>query len=234
MLWWSLVVSAVLLIVIYIMARAVFYSYVLGNLDLNTVMVWLNYYVGYPVVYVLFGLPLFLLVYWLLVPGSKRVSGAQISKRLIRIRWRDGHFDHQVQVDPNTELGQLAANINRLVAQLQQSMHEERKAEQTKNELITNVSHDLRTPLTSITGYLGLVDQDRYRDEVELRYYVSMAYEESLRLNQLIQDLFEYTRLRNNEMKLRLEKINLIEMLRQITEQFHPIARSADGATAAI
>ncbi|MOA04643.1 Alkaline phosphatase synthesis sensor protein PhoR [compost metagenome] len=117
-------------------------------------------------------------------------------------------------------MGQLATDINRMVDRIRISMEEERRAEQTKNELITNVSHDLRTPLTSITGYLGLIEQDKYRDEVELRYYVNMAYEESIRLKQLLQDLFEYTRLQNKEMQLVKNRINLVEMMHQITAHF--------------
>ncbi len=57
------------------------------------------------------------------------------------------------------------------------SLYKRRKAQQTKADLITNVSHDLRTPLTSIKGYLGLINGDNYRDEVQLRYYVDIAYE---------------------------------------------------------
>jgi signal transduction histidine kinase len=67
---------------------------------------------------------------------------------------------------------------------------------------------------------LGLIEQDRYRDEVELRYYVNMAYEESIRLKKLLQDLFEYTRLQDKEMKLYRSKINLVEMLHQIAAHF--------------
>jgi signal transduction histidine kinase len=219
---WSIGATLVLMLLITNIARVGFYSDVFHNFSLGNIFIWLNYYVGYPMVYVLFSLPLFLLAFAFFYYREQKNLHYQylteINQDVQRIA--DGYFDHKVRVTPNTELGQLSANINRLVERLKHTMEEERKAEQTKNELITNVSHDLRTPLTSITGYLGLVEQDRYRDEVELRHYVSMAYEEAQRLSQLIQDLFEYTRLRNNEMKLRTSKINLIEMLWQITEQF--------------
>src|SRR5690606_17208598 len=75
---------------------------------------------------------------------------------------------------------------------------------------------DLRTPLTSIVGYLGLVDQDRYRDEVELRRYVQIAYEKSLHLNVLVSDLFEYTRMRHADIPLRKVAFSLGEMLGQL------------------
>lgn len=127
-----------------------------------------------------------------------------------------GNFDDQVPVKMNNEVSLLAHNVNLLVLELKRSLDEERKAEQTKNELITNVSHDLRTPLTSIIGYLGLIEQDRYRDEVELRHYVQVAYDKSERLNVLIQDLFEYTRMRHDVIPLRRQTFNLVEMMNQL------------------
>ncbi|WP_144376879.1 cell wall metabolism sensor histidine kinase WalK [Paenibacillus sp. FSL A5-0031] len=134
----------------------------------------------------------------------------------------DGTYDmdYQIEVRKRNIFGPMAANMNSLAGRLHHALVEERKAEQTKNELITNVSHDLRTPLTSVLGYLGLIEQDRYRDEVELRHYVQIAYEKSMRLNVLINDLFEYTRMRHDTTALKVTNFNLIEMLGQLLVQF--------------
>ncbi|XEC97212.1 sensor histidine kinase [Paenibacillus tarimensis] len=132
----------------------------------------------------------------------------------------EGNFEHKVPVKQRNELGDLAIFTNRFVEQLKKSLDDERRAEQTKNELITNVSHDLRTPLTSIIGYLGLIEQDRYRDEVELRHYTQVAYEKSQRLNVLINDLFEYTRMRHDSIPMRTVNLNLVELLGQLLEQY--------------
>ncbi|WP_152970733.1 sensor histidine kinase [Bacillus sp. FJAT-28004] len=134
----------------------------------------------------------------------------------------DGTYemDYKIEVRKNNIFGPMAANVNSLAGRLHHALVEERKAEQTKNELITNVSHDLRTPLTSVLGYLGLIEQDRYRDEVELRHYVQIAYEKSMRLNVLINDLFEYTRMRHDTTALKVTNFNLIEMLGQLLVQF--------------
>lgn len=131
----------------------------------------------------------------------------------------NGRFDHEIPIKYNDELGELAVNLNKMAQQLKHSIEEERRAERTKAELITNVSHDLRTPLTSITGYLGLIEQDRYRDEVELRHYVHVAYEKSKRLNVLIDDLFEYTRLSGGGLPLKKTAVDLVELLGQLTAQ---------------
>ncbi|WP_274363690.1 sensor histidine kinase [Paenibacillus thermotolerans] len=147
-------------------------------------------------------------------------------------RISQGQFNEKVPVQKGSELGDLAGYINTFVTQLNESLEDERRAEQTKNELITNVSHDLRTPLTSILGYLGLVEQDRYRDEVELRHYVGIAYDKAQRLNVLINDLFEYTRMRYDAVPLYGMKLNLVELLAQLLEQYRlPLAQNGMEGT---
>ncbi|MDF2670658.1 MAG: vanS [Paenibacillus sp.] len=128
----------------------------------------------------------------------------------------EGNLDVKINIPERNEVGELAADLNQILAQLKQSLEDERLAEQSKNELVTNVSHDLRTPLTSILGYLALVDEDRYRDEVELRHYVQIAYAKSQRLHVLIQDLFEFTRLRHDAIPLLRKPVNTVEMMSQM------------------
>ena len=93
-----------------------------------------------------------------------------------------GDLDKTISIDCKGDIKTLADNINIISLLLKNVTIEERKAQQTKADLITNVSHDLRTPLTSIKGYLGLINDDKYRDEVQLRYYVDIAYEKSKEL----------------------------------------------------
>lgn len=132
----------------------------------------------------------------------------------------EGKLDKKIPEQSKEELGKIAKNMNEIIEKLNKSIEEERRAEQTKYDLITNVSHDLRTPLTSILGYLELIDNDKYKDEVELRYYVNIAYEKSKRLNNLINDLFQYTIMKNSTLKLKKELINVIELLNQMVLEF--------------
>ncbi|WP_438498103.1 sensor histidine kinase [Paenibacillus sp. IHBB 3054] len=139
-----------------------------------------------------------------------------------------GGFSHRIEVEHNglNEWNGVADSINQMAEQLDRSIQEERNAEKTKNDLITGVSHDLRTPLTSILGFLEVIENDRYQDEVELRHYISIAYEKSLTLNKLVEDLFEYTRI-NNGMPLHLEELDMVAFLRQLAEEFVPILEKA-------
>ena len=127
--------------------------------------------------------------------------------------------NEKLTIEAKNTLGETAKNMNIIIERLNNSV-DERIAEQSKNELITNVSHDLRTPLTSIIGYLGVIEEDRYRDEVQLRYYVNIAYEKSKRLNLLINDLFELTRMGNGGVKISKNPINIVELLNQLIVQF--------------
>lgn len=138
----------------------------------------------------------------------------------------NGNLNYEIAVKSSDELGEVAYNINQMGRKLNTLIEEERKAEKTKNDLITGVSHDLRTPLTSILGFLELIETDRYKDEVELRYYIGIAYEKSLSLKKLIDDLFEFTRV-NNGMPLEKIELDLNGFIRQLLEEFVPNLEAA-------
>ncbi|MNH95104.1 Alkaline phosphatase synthesis sensor protein PhoR [compost metagenome] len=209
--------TAIALVLLVLAAKALF-VYSSPSSYPHILFVWANRFIGYPDMYFFTATALFIIflrIYW------QRETKARYQRYLTQLiksvrQIAEGDFEHKVPIYYLGELGQHAGNINRIVERLQAAMQEERNAQQQQNELITNVSHDLRTPLTSIIGYLGLIEQDRSRDEVELRYYVNVAYEESLRLHQLIQDLFDFTRLRNKGIHLQMRPVNLVELLRQM------------------
>lgn len=141
----------------------------------------------------------------------------------------EGHFPEMpLPVKSRNGLGLLARNINMMKDKLASLIQEERRAITSKNELVTNVSHDLRTPLTSIIGYLRLIEEDNYKDEVELRYYTTIAFEKSQRLNKMVNDLFEYTKIHNQDLELNIQNFNLIELLQQLSAQFYPELRKDD------
>ncbi|MDZ3953400.1 HAMP domain-containing sensor histidine kinase [Bacillus thuringiensis] len=132
----------------------------------------------------------------------------------------DSNFEHKIPILVNTHLGDLAKEINSIIKRLKNSIEEELRIEQTKKDLITNLSHDLRTPLTSIVGFVSYIHQDKYKDEIELRYYIEIIYEKVIRLNELMNDLFEYTCFQNKGVYLHKVPINIVEMLEQLTGQF--------------
>ncbi|WP_308635979.1 sensor histidine kinase [Paenibacillus silvisoli] len=138
-----------------------------------------------------------------------------------------GNLAYKIPVKSFDELGVMAEHINVMASRLKQSIDEERDAVKAKNDLITGVSHDLRTPLTSIIGFLEYIETDRYKDELESRYYVNIAYEKSLKLKKLIDDLFDYTKLTSGELPPALEKLDLANFLRQLMEEYVPLLEQA-------
>jgi signal transduction histidine kinase len=139
----------------------------------------------------------------------------------------NGNLDVFIPVKGSDELARLARNINEMAMKLKKSIEEEREAERTKNDLITSISHDLRTPLTSVLGYLELVNTDKYADEITLRHYVAIALDKAHALKHLIDDLFEFTRVNYRGLTLRTETVNMALLLEQLTEEFVPILEKA-------
>ena len=134
-----------------------------------------------------------------------------------------GNLDYRIKKYGKDELSILADNINYMAEELKTKIDSERKAEKTKNDLITNVSHDLRTPLTSIKGYLELIKDKKYTQENQLDQYTNISYNQAERLELLINDLFEYTKLANNAVKFEKQNIALNELLDQLIEELVPI-----------
>ena len=110
-----------------------------------------------------------------------------------------------------------------MAKEIGEKIQAERTAEKTKADLITNVSHDLRTPLTSVMGYIGLVIQERYKDEEEMKEYLNIAFSKAERLKLLIEDLFEYTKLNNSGISLSKTQVDLAEFLSQLIEELTPL-----------
>lgn len=135
-----------------------------------------------------------------------------------------GDFEHRVPVRREDELGTLAKNMNRMAEQLATQKRREKEAEDSKMNLITGVSHDLRTPLTSMIGYLDLLRKRSFLDENEYERFVNNAYSKSQQLKKLIDDLFIYTRLTSGEMIFTKQRADMRELLEQVLFEFVPIA----------
>jgi signal transduction histidine kinase len=106
---------------------------------------------------------------------------------------------------------------------LKEQIESERQTEKSKQDLITNVSHDLRSPLTSILGYLRLVKDNKYEDKEQLEEYVQVVYSKAEQLKCLIDDLFEYTKLSYQGVQMTIQRISFNELVDQSLEEFIPL-----------
>jgi signal transduction histidine kinase len=160
---------------------------------------------------------LFIVLFYFLTQKKMRYI-EELASGLLTIA--TGNLQSRVVERSDDELGSLAKNMNLMAEQLQLKIEEERRAERLKNELVTNVSHDLRTPLTLIMGYLRLLNDKNYETEQQAQTYLSIAYSKSEKLNSLIDDLFMYTKLAHQDIPLNKEGIALNELLEQLLEEF--------------
>lgn len=131
-----------------------------------------------------------------------------------------GHLDHRIPFRLKGNEQHVITSVNALVDSAVQSMNDERKIEKSKDELITNVSHDLRTPLTSIIGYLGLIEDKQYRSEEDILKYTHIAYEKAKQMKNLVDDLFEFTKVQQHGAPVNIMKVDLNQLLEQLTASF--------------
>ena len=125
-----------------------------------------------------------------------------------------GNLDVELPVLGNSTLAILANNINTLKKGVEVSQKEQIKSERLKTELITNVSHDLRTPLTSIITYAELLQTSDIAEE-ERQAYIQIIDRKSKRLKVLIDDLFEASKMASGNIELAKEKVDLVQLLEQ-------------------
>lgn len=132
----------------------------------------------------------------------------------------NGHYDHRIPFDLSGDSGKLIRSINALVDSTVEAIEEERRIEQSKDELITNVSHDIRTPLTSIIGYLGLIEEKKYSGDEELLKYTHTAYMKARQMKVLVDDLFEYTKVRQSNTPLSIMTFDMQQLIGQVVIDF--------------
>lgn len=131
-----------------------------------------------------------------------------------------GHLEHRIPFRVNGNQQHVITSVNALVDTITQAMQEERASEKSKDELITNVSHDLRTPLTSIIGYLGLIEDHQYQSEEDIVKYSHIAYDKAKQMKNLVEDLFEYTKVQQHGAPVNLMTVDLGQLLEQVGSSF--------------
>lgn len=134
----------------------------------------------------------------------------------------EGDLNTKVEVIGDDALSGMAENLNKMVEEIRELMDKERESERTKNELITNVAHDLRTPLTSIIGYLELLSGKVTLPEEMQHKYIDIAYTKAKRLEKLIEDLFGFTKLNYGKISMKVAKLDIVKLLSQLLEEFYP------------
>jgi two-component system, OmpR family, sensor histidine kinase VanS len=121
------------------------------------------------------------------------------------------------------ELDFMENKLNQIKNNLEKQKKAALDAEQRKNDLVVYLAHDIKTPLTSVIGYLSLLDEAPDMPPEQKAKYVGVTLEKAYRLEQLINEFFEITRFNLQTIVLNKEKINLLFMLQQLADEFYPM-----------
>ena len=138
---------------------------------------------------------------------------------------RAGNLDTPLDLPADTDLRQIAEDLNHIQAGLQQALADQTRSERMKVELIANVSHDLKTPLTSILSYAELLRQEPL--EGAAADYARIIDQKAQRLKSMVQDVFEVSKAASDQLPVQLERLDLGKLLRQtLADMADPIEKS--------
>lgn len=127
---------------------------------------------------------------------------------------RAGELSDYLELPEDTDLREAAENLNEISQGMEKALEERTKSERMKVELVANVSHDLKTPLTSIVSYIDLLEQEKNLPE-HVKDYIRILSEKSERLKNIVQDVFEVSKAASGQLPVHLEELDFGKLLRQ-------------------
>ncbi len=197
----------------------VYYIYDVAFSDINgSVLIISNiirvHYITYFILATLLSIGLFLTL--ILKEMSRIIKTIKMIEQGVNIIANDD-LQYKIKVGDEKEILSLVENINRMGQTIYLKNQQEYTEEINKRTLITNLSHDIRTPLTSINGYVDLI-LAKSEQTSDIYMYANIAKNNSIRLQKLIDDLFLYSKLISNDAKYELKEYNASKLLWQIVE----------------
>ncbi|MDM8127595.1 HAMP domain-containing sensor histidine kinase, partial [Paraclostridium benzoelyticum] len=127
---------------------------------------------------------------------------------------KDGNIEYKIEIKKDSLFNDIVCDINEMGQTINVAVEERVKSERMKNELITNVSHDLKTPLTAMINYISLMKNEDIQPDY-IKDYIQVLDKRSQRLKVLIEDLFEASKIGSNNIELDIEKTDINQLLTQ-------------------
>ncbi len=171
------------------------------------------------IITLVFSLVIGLLVIWYLTKNL-RVISEEVN------HFAEGDFSTRIQLNSKGELSKLASTINEMADTISKNIEQIRSVEKLRKELVANVSHDLRTPIAVVRGYVEtLLMKEQNLSEEEKAKYIHAILASTQKLEKLVSDLFELTRLESDQISLHKEVINFSELVNAQKQKFDLLAQ---------
>lgn len=222
----KLIGSLILGIIIYYIVAVIFYIVVLDNLlgnFLGNTLYRFNYNLYEWCVYnkepIFFFYMIIILVIALYRFFSKKVDNIEKLYKSF-----DNILNEETQnIELPNEMTRFSEKLNKIKYEYILSTKRAKEAEQKKNDLIMYMAHDLKTPLTSVIGYLSLLNEEQEISKKLQNKYIKIALDKALRVEELTNQFFEITRYNLNDIPLNKTNIDLVMLLDQLVEEFYPM-----------
>lgn len=139
-----------------------------------------------------------------------------------------GDFSIRVEANQNNVIGELVRKFNYLADNLEKSEEESKMLDQMRKDYVANVSHELKTPVTSIRAIAEILNDDELKDSIDKNKYYSMILRESIRLEVLIKDMLELSRLQSGNIAFEKSYVSVNDIINEVIEKFEIMADDLD------
>ncbi|MGL5329181.1 MAG: sensor histidine kinase [Peptostreptococcaceae bacterium] len=190
--------------------------------EYNGVLIGLNTVLSFSMIFILISIitPFYLMTKKIIIKLGNMTD--------VVLKMSEGDFSVRFQEEKNDPIGQLPRALNELAIRLEKSESQSKLLEQTRRDYVANVTHELKTPVTSIRAMAEILKDGSLVDKVDKDKYYSMILRESARLESLIKDMLELSRLQSGKESLEKSKVRLNEALLQIIDEFKIISEDLD------
>ena len=169
-----------------------------------------------------------IVVAWVSSRVSRRITRPILEIASAARAIREGDLSRRIPVTRTDEIGTLASSINDMAEKLGNDISRLRKLERVRSEFLGNVSHELRTPIFSLQGFLETLLDGAVDDPAVNRDFLEKAHKHAGRLNALLNDLIDISRIESGEMKMSFRFMLLADLLREVSNEMAPAAAKKD------
>jgi signal transduction histidine kinase len=137
-------------------------------------------------------------------------------------RFELGNMDIKINDSEKDEIGHLGGAFKKMAGRLKDQLDAEKSYQEERKRLVSNISHDIRTPLTSVIGYSESLENNVYENEEDKKRYISIIRKKALYMEKLLSELLDYSKLESGCFVIKKQRVDLAELLREILIEYLP------------